>query len=231
MTRLGMTASRSALTSFLVFGALSAATLGADLSKYRNFPFGTDLPAVARQVGLSASQAKVIHRRPALIQELEWRPQPLGSSSRTESAQEVVFSFYDGELFRIAVNYDRHETEGLTADDFIETISARYGIAERLTAPANAVQGRYGDQDEIVARWQDSQYCFDLIRSSYGPSFRLIGVLKKVQALAQTASTEAKRIEDQEAPQRDAARRADEKESERAALEKARLVNKPKFRP
>jgi hypothetical protein len=53
----------------------------------------------------------------------------------------VLFSFYDGELFRIAINYDRHETEGLTADDFIAAISATYGTAERPIAPAGAVQG------------------------------------------------------------------------------------------
>jgi hypothetical protein len=231
MTKFVGTLSRLALASFLVFGAISAATLAADLSKYRNFQLGTDLPAVAKQVGASPSQAKVVHRRPALIQELEWRPQPLGPSSQTESANEVVFSFYDGELFRIAINYDRSEIEGLTADDLIEAISATYGIAEKPTAPANAVQGGYGDQEEIVARWQDSQYCFDLIRSSYGPSFRLIGVLKRLQAPAQAAITEAQRLDDREAPQRDAARIADEKEAERAKLEKFRLVNKPKFRP
>ncbi len=210
---------------------MSAAALAADLSKYRHFQLGTDLPAIAKQVGASPSQAKVVHRRPALIQELEWRPQGLGPSSKTEAVQEVVFSFYDGELFRIAINYDRYKTEGLTADDFIEAISATYGIAEKPTAPANAVQGGYGDQEEIVARWQDLQYCFDLIRSSYGPSFKVIGVLKRLQTPAQAAITEAKRLDYQEAPQRDAARIADEKEAGRAKLEKSRLVNKPKFRP
>jgi hypothetical protein len=143
----------------------------------------------------------------------------------------VVFSFYDGELFRIAINYDRHETEGLTADDFIEAISATYGIAEKPIPPADAAQGRYDDPDEIVARWQDSQYCFDLTRSAYSPTFRLIGVLKRLGAPAQAAITEAKRLDDQEAPQRDAARIAGEKGAERARLEKARIVNKPKFRP
>jgi hypothetical protein len=93
------------------------------------------------------------------------------------------------------------------------------------------VQGRYGDQEEIVARWQDSQYCFDLIRSSYGPTFRLVGALKRLRAPVQAAITEAKRLDDQEAPQRDAARKADEKEMERAKLETSRLLNKPKFRP
>jgi len=210
---------------------MSAATLTTDLSKYRNFQLGTDLPTIAKQVGASPSQAKAIQRRPALIQELEWHPQPLGPSSRTESANEVVFSFYDGELFRIAINYDRYATEGLTADDFIDVISATYGIAEKPTPPANALQGPYGDPQEIVARWQDSEYCFDLIRSSYGPSFRLVGALKRLQATAQAAITEAKRLDDQEAPQRDATRMADEKETERARLEKSRLVNRPKFRP
>jgi hypothetical protein len=104
-------------------------------------------------------------------------------------------------------------------------------MAEKPTPPANAVQGRYDDQEEIVARWQDPQYRFDLIRSSYGPAFRLIGVLKRLEAPVQTAILEAKRLDDQEAPQRDAARMASEEDAARAKLEKARLVNKPKFRP
>jgi hypothetical protein len=210
---------------------ISAATLAEDRSKYRNFQLGADLPAVAHQVGASPSQAKVVHRRPALIQELEWRPRPLGPSSQAESASEVIFSFFDGKLFRIAVSYDRFGTEGLTADDLIEAISAKYGTAEMLTPPANAAVGQYGDPEEILARWQDPQYRFDLIRSSYGPSFRLIGVLKRLQAPVQAAIAEAKRLDDREAPQRDAARIADEREEERARLEKSRLVNKPKFRP
>src|SRR5712692_3960831 len=127
---------RSALTLFLAFGVMSAATLVADLSQYRGFRFGADLSTVAEHAGANPSQAKVIHRRPALIQELAWRPQPLGSSSQTESAKEVVFSFYDGELFRIVVDYDRYETEGLTADDFVDAISATYGPAAKPTAPA-----------------------------------------------------------------------------------------------
>ena len=225
------TVSRSARTSVLVFGVMSAVALAADLSKYRNFQLGTDLPTIAKQVGASPSQAKAIQRRPAVIEELEWRPQPLGSSPQAESVQEVVFSFYNGELFRIAINYDRYETEGLTNDDFIGSISATYGVAETPGAPANTVQGRYGDQEEIVARWQDSEYCFDLIRSSYGPTFRLVGVLKRLQAPAQAAMAEAKRLDDREAPERDAARIADDKETERAKLERSRLLNRPKFRP
>jgi hypothetical protein len=90
--------------------------------------------------------------------------------------------------------------------------------------------GSYGDQEEIVAQWQDSQYRFDLIRLSYGPTFRLVGVMKKLEASAQAATLEAKRLDDQEAPQRDAARIASEEEAAKTKLEKARLVNKATFR-
>ncbi len=231
MRKLRIHASRSALLSFLVFGVMPAATLAADLSKYRDIQLGTDLPAVAKQVGESPTQAKVIHRRPALIQELEWHPQPLGPSSKTESVKEVVFSFYDGKLFRIVVNYDPYETEGMTAADFVKAISAAYGTAEKPGAPVKAAQSPYGDQEELVARWQDPEYSFDLIRSSYGPTFRLVGVLKRLEAPAQAAITEAARLDDLEAPQRDAARLAGEIEVERARLEKARLLNAPNFRP
>ena len=231
MTNFGWTLSRSVLPSFLGFGVMPAVRLANDLSKYRNFQLGTDLPAVAKQAGVNPSQAKAIHRRPALIQELEWRPQPLGYSSEMEAAREVVFSFYDGQLFRIAINYDRSETEGLTPGDLVEAISANYGIATKPTASPKAVPGRYGDQEEVFAQWQDSQYRFDLIRSSYGPTFKLVGVLKKLEGPAQAAIIEAARLDEKEAPQREADRIAKEDEAERARLEKARLVNKPRFRP
>jgi hypothetical protein len=219
------------LASFVLAGAMPAATPAKDLSKYRNFRFEANLATIAKLADASPSQAKTVQRRPASIQELEWRPQPLGPSSRTESVSEAVFSFYEGELFRIAINYDRYQTEGLTSDDFIEAISATYGVAEKPLPPANIAEGKYGDREEIVARWQDSEHDFQLIRTSYGPTFRLVGTLERLEALARSSMTEAKRLDDQEAPQREAARAAGEKETERAKLEKSRLVNKPKFRP
>jgi len=231
MTNFQGTAFRSAQAAFFMFGAMSAATTAGDFSKYRNFEFGSDLATVAKQAASDPSQAKVIHSRPTLIQELEWRPQPLGASSRAESAQEVLFSFYDGQLFRIQVDYDRYQTEGLTVDDFVDALSATYGPAAKVAAPAKVAPGRYDDQEEIVAQWQDSQYRFDLIRLSYGPTFRLVGVMKRLEAPAEAANLEAKRLDDLEAPQRDAARLASEQEAAKSKSEKARLVNKPKFRP
>lgn len=231
MTRFGQTVSRTALTSLLVFAAMSAVTFAGDLSRYRNFQLGTNLATVAKQTGTSPTEARTIHRRPALIQELEWRPQSLGSTSQRESAQEVIFSFYQGELFRIAVNYNQYEIEGLTADDIVEAVSATYGAAAKPPAPAKTAQESYGDQEEILARWQDPQYRFDLIRSSYGPGFKLVGVLKRLEAPAQAAILEATRLDVQDAPQQEAARVASEAETERARLAKSRVLNKPNFRP
>jgi hypothetical protein len=224
-------ASRSALTLVLVCGGMSSVALAADLSEYRGFRFGADLSTIAEHAGANPSQAKEIHRRPALIQELEWRPQPLGAISKPEAAKEVVFSFYAGELFQIAVDYDRYETEGLTADDIADAISATYGPGVKPATPVNVAPGSYGGQKEILAQWQDSQYRFDLIRFSYGPTYRLVGVLKRLEVPVLAATLGAKRLDDQEAPQRDAARLASEEEVANAKLEKARVVNKPKFRP
>jgi hypothetical protein len=221
---------KSALVFFLLLG-LSPVAIASDLSRYRDFQLGTDLASVSKLTGTPVSQIKVVHRRPALIQELAWRPQPLGPSSAAQSAQEVVFTFYEGQLFRITANYDRYETEGLTSEDIVEAISVNYGLAVRSSDPSKDPEALYGEPDIVVAQWQDPQYRFDLNRSSYGSVFRLIGVQKALETLAQAATLEAKRLDDLEAPQRDAARIAAEEEGVRAKLEKARLVNKPKFRP
>lgn len=218
-------------SSLVVLGAMSTVAVAGDLSRYRAFQFGTDLATVARQAGTDPSLAKAVHSRPALIQELLWRPQPLGPSDSTESAQEVVFSFFNGELFRIAVHYDRYATEGLTTKDMIEFLTTAYGVASASAAPTNTTEALYGDQETVLARWQDPQYRFDLTRSSYGPTFTLIGVHTVLEGRAKAAALEAARLDEQEEPQREAARMAVDDEATRSRLEKARTTNMPKFRP
>jgi hypothetical protein len=204
--------------------AMSAAW-GADLATYRNFQLGADLAVVAKQARQDPSQAKVIQSRPGLIQELGWRPQPGDSSSQ---AKDILFSFYQGRLFRITVNYDRYELDGLTTDDLVEAISVTYGNATRPVVP-NSVG--YGDHEEVLAQWQDSTARIDLIRFSYGRDFKLIAVLKTLEAQVEAAMVEAVRLDAQDAPQREAARIAREQATERARLDKARLANKARFRP
>ena len=228
MTKFGLFVSRLAL---VLFTAASLTALAGDLSKYRDFQLGTDMPTVASRIGENQSRPKLIHSRPAMIQELEWRPRSLGPSPKPESAEEVIFSFYNGTLFRIFVKYDRYATEGLTTEDFVDAISAMYGPAATLLPPVKPEKESYGDQEQTVARWEDPLYRFDLLRGSYGPTYTLVGILKSLEAPVQAASAEAKRLDDLEAPQREAALAASEQNAKAAALEKARLVNKAKFRP
>jgi hypothetical protein len=217
----------------LSWAVLSSPLLCAgDLSRYRDFQIGTDLATIAGQAHMNPSQAKVIHQRPALIQELEWRLQLFGPSTQVESADGVVFSFYNDQLYRIVVNYDRYKTEGLTTEDFIEAISATYGTATRAAAEIILPSIYDGNETvKVIARWEDSQYSFNLVRSSYQPSFALVVVSKRLDTLAGAAITEALRLDRQEAPQREIERQNREDEQNRVQQEKARLANKPSFRP
>ena len=218
------------LAFFLVAGITSSVASAADLSRYRDFQLGAHLPSIAKQVGEDPAQAKVLSSRPALIQELEWTPQSIGPSLKPEAVKDVAFTFYNGELHRIVVNYDRYETEGLTINDIVESISATYGAPTALIGAAGASKGPYGDREEVLAQWQDTEYRFDLFRSSYGPSFRLVATLKRLEEPARAAGAEAKRLDDKEAPQRDAARIVSEEQAARLKLEQARILNKPRFR-
>ena len=217
----------------LSWAVLASPLLSAeDLSRYRSFRIGTDLATIAGQARMDPSQAKVVHRRPALIQELEWRPQPLGPSTQTEAVSEVVFSFYNGELYRLVVNYDRYKTEGLTAEDLIAAISESYGSAAR-GAEEIVLPSIYGDNEtlEILARWEDAEYSFNLVRFSHQPSFTLVAISKRLDVLARAAVSEAVRLDAQEAPQREIALQNRQAEENRVQQEKARLANKPGFRP
>jgi hypothetical protein len=59
----------------------------------------------------------------------------------------------------------------------------------------------------------------------------MLVLAKRLDGLAQSAITEANRLDEQEAPQREAERQNKQDGEDRAAQEKARLANKEVFRP
>ncbi len=227
--------SARSLAISISWAVLSAPLIYAqDLSRYREFQFGMTLLAVAKHADVKPSEARVIHQRPAVIQELEWRPQrSLGSSPQADPVKEVLFSFYNGELFRMVVHYDQYRTEGLSDEDMVEAISAKYGTATRPAAKIILFSSFqvYNDSAKVIARWEDSQYSFNLFRSSYQPTFGMLVFSKPLDARAGAAIVEAIRLDEQEAPQREMQRQKKQDEENRAAQEKARLVNRPNFRP
>jgi hypothetical protein len=205
-----------------------------DLSQYREFQLGMNLGATVKQAQMEISESRVLHQRPALIQELEWRPHfALASMPEADPLKEVLFSFYNGELFRMMIVYDHDKTEGMTVEDMIEAISAKYGLASRpvkqvLLFPSFEI---YNDSEKVLACWENSQFSFNLFRSSSQPTFGILAFSKRLDPLARSAITEANRLDKLEAPQREIDSLKKEAEEERAAQEKARPMSKASFRP
>lgn len=221
-------------TAFALFcGMLSVGGLSAaDLSQYREFRLGMDLQSVARLVKSEPSQAKVLHRKPALLQEMEWRPQFLSAnSSQSDPVRAGVFSFYDGALYRALITYNEAKTEGLTPEDLTAALAAVYGPASHPAANITLKSEGIEENASVVAQWEDADAVLRLARISYRGRIALLLTSKRFESLAERAAVEAKRIEDQEAPQRDADRQKQQAEEDRTALAKARIVNKPNFRP
>ena len=206
----------------------------ADLSTYHQFRIGSDVAKVVRATGVAESEVKVLHQRPALIQELEWSPVRSESSIDFAAVGTITFTFLDRELFRMFVNYNKNKTEGLSPDDIITSLSSVYGAPTKPVATiSTGSQSDYAfaSNEPVLARWQDEEYSVNLIRSSQQPNFGLIITSRKLDRLGQKAIVEGARLDVVAAPQIERDRRAKEAAEERANQEKARLVNKLAFKP
>jgi len=215
-----------------------------DLSRYRRFELGADVAAVSALTGVAASEATIVHQRPVLLQDLAWRPSrwTLGSNlDSTDPVEQVLFSFYNDHLFRIAVDYGHDRTEGMTEADMIEAISAIYGPSVKPnvkpSVPPTRGSVRLPSQTDIesgspVARWGDVEHGVVLYRiSSYREAFRLIVKDLAVADLAKNSTSEALRLDEREAPQREIERQKKAQDDARTAAETARSVNKGLFTP
>jgi hypothetical protein len=220
----------------LLFGCASLEAQ--DLSHYRDFQLGSTLASVLKTSGATANEVKVIHQRPAMIQELRWRPPVRYNTTMdvTEPVREAVFRFCNNQLFQIVVDYDRERTAGLTDADLIEAISGRYGLpvlnaANLRTISSAPVSIMPSDGDTVIARWSNADTSLALVRGTYPMTLRLVMALTSLEAVAQTASAAAIRQDKAEEPQRESERLHQIAEDGRAAGEKARGVNKPLFKP
>jgi len=227
---------RIRIVIFALFWAVTAVPLACaqDLSNYRHFQLGMNLAKVAEQTGMEVAQAKLMHERPAVIQELEWRPGiSADSASSPDPVEEILFGFYSNQLYRIVIKYDQDNTEGLTDQDLIEGISSKYGkpttpAATIVSSPSSQV---YGDSEKVIARWENSEYSLNLFHFSYTSSYGMALFSKRLDVLARTAIAESIRLNDLEAPQREVERQKKQDEEKLAAGRKARTANKANFRP
>src|SRR5581483_405856 len=148
--------------------------------RYRTFELGSSLAAVSKETGVAPTEAKTVHQRPAVVQDLEWRPSRWTAGVNAPSndpVERMFFTFYNDQLFRIVVDYSHDRTEGMTQADLIEALSAVYGAvlpkttrtAGRAAAPVEIESG------SPFARWGDAEHSVVLYQtSSYRSAFRLI---------------------------------------------------------
>jgi hypothetical protein len=209
---------------------LSAPLLfGQDLSKYRTFSLGTSLPELSKQIGPYSQMTTLVHQRPAIMQEMTvW---PLNSSRISaggDPVSQILFSFYNGELYRMVVTYNLEATKGLDDDDMVQAVSARYGAATRfypeLNFPSHAV---FAFSDTFIARWQDAQNSVYLYRSSNQSSYLLAVFSKQRDAQAKASSIESEKLDKQDARQTE----IDRPKKEADDLQLARQSNQKSFRP
>lgn len=202
---------------------------GQDLSKYRDFSLGESLTEISNQVNAKPADASVVQQSPALIQELTWWPtQSYQPSAPAQSVQDILFSFYNGGLYKIAVTYQGAATQGLTSADMVRAFSATYGVATVPAAEKNpAAMVVFSNTAEAVAFWEDSQDSVTLSRSPISNEFQLVMFSKQVNGQADAAIASAVRQEREDAPEKEAARVKKEADD----LETQRQNNLKTFRP
>jgi hypothetical protein len=224
-----MKAIRRSILCLSAFLLTASALRAQDFSNYRGFSLGATLATVLKQTDQKLADINVIHPAPALFQEVTWWPPSLpGSSYRSDSVEQILFSFYNGSLYKMSVIYDQPSTEGLTAGDMEKSISAKYGAATIIVSAADqSANDPYSGKGRLVASWEDPQYSFNLVRSSFTDRFGLIIYSKRANAEAELALVEALKLEKQAGPQTEAARQKKETD----ALELARQKNQKTFRP
>ena len=211
----------------------TAALQGQPAARYRDFQLGGSLASMSALTGVEASEVKAVHTRPALLQNFEWRRPYSGSSEAVDPVQQIAFSFYNDQLFRLVIDYDRERTEGMTDADMVEVISTMYGATVKPVRRANLTASATIEEESgtRIAGWGDAEYTAVLYRPSYAAGFRMIVTSVRLNARARTADAEALRLDEREAPQRERARQKKEADDARTAKEKARVANKATFKP
>jgi hypothetical protein len=220
---------RSSILCFVVVLLAAPLLRSQDFSKYRHFTLGMSLNRVLERTEQKIADVKVTHDRPALIQELTWWPPSLpGTSLQSDTVEQILFSFYNGRLYKISVTYDRTSTEGLTVEDMVKSISTEYGPPTTVAPEADsATNEQYEMRQKPVASWEDSQSSFNLVRSSFSGVLGLVIYSKRVNAEAELSIAEAVKLEEQEAPKREAERQKKETDDLEAARQKNRQIFHP----
>src|SRR5688500_12063343 len=171
--------------------------------QYREFQLGSNLASIAKLTGTPASGAKIIHARPADMKDLEYRPRYYSSNAapQTDPVDIMLFRFYDDQLFKVIVDYDRRRTEGMSAADMIEAIAATYGpVSQVPSRQLGTPTVQYAFPDTPLAVWGNADQSVTLFRVAYPASFKLVVALTRIDDLARCVSLGPVRLGTDEGP-------------------------------
>ena len=205
----------------------------AELSRYREFELGASVATVTA-VTQNATRVKTVHSRPALLQQLEWRPRYMAGAPQADrdSIGEVVFSFVDDQLFQMSIAYAQDRTSGLTDADMVGSLTAVYGAPSSPSPRPRTTAGLVAlDAPVVIAEWRHAETTVVLQRREYSESFFLVITSLPLDTIARKAQATAVAMDQREAPAREAALLKKRADDEKVAAERTRSTNKKVFQP
>jgi hypothetical protein len=210
---------------------LSAQLVSAqDALRYRVYALDSSVDSVLAASGSRAADIRVLHERPALIQDLEWRaPYSRAGTELADPVRLILFSFCDNALYQVRVSYDPSRTDGLSNGDIIDSLTAAYGApvaAAMRNRPLDAAPDTV-----VLAQWDRPGASVTLLREVFSAEFQLIVTAKASSTRARGAIREAIRLDAADAPRREREQRKQEAAEAIAARDKLRASNKAAFRP
>lgn len=205
----------------------------AELSRYREFELGASVATVTA-VTQNAARVMIVHSRPALLQQLEWRPRYMAGAPQADrdSIGEVVFSFVDDQLFQISIAYAQDRTSGLTDQDMVGSLTAVYGAPSSPSPRTRTTSSLIAlDAPVVIAEWRHAETTVVLQRKEYSDSFFLVITSLPLDTIARKAQATAVAMDQREAPAREAALLKKRVDDEKVAAERTRSTNKKVFQP
>ena len=205
----------------------------AELSRYREFELGASVATVTA-VTQNAARVMIVHSRPALLQQLEWRPRymPGPPQPDRDSIGEVVFSFVDDQLFQMSIAYAQDRTSGLTNEDMVGSLTAVYGAPSSPSPRTRTTSSGFAlDAPVVIAEWRHADTTVVLQRKEYSESFFLVITSLPLDIIARKAQATAVAMDQREAPAREAALLKKRADDEKVAAERTRSTNKKVFQP
>ena len=199
-------------------------------SRYRSVSIGDSVSVVVASLQMTPGDVAIVHARPAMIQQLTWRPNQFFASKGgpPEALAEMVLTFHLGRLARVVATYDRDRTEGLTSADLHDSFTTTYGTSMLVPTPSGI---RSSSAPEIIGQWGDGETLVVLLREAYPPRIKVTVSSVAADRLLQDAFASGARLDTTEAPTRDMVRRLSEELTQRRRDEQSRLDNKSAFKP